>query len=160
MDKLIKVAHKFKKKIRRKKDEPKYHGKSGAGLLFVCLEDKTVMLAKRADEDVREPGTWGLSGGKSNKEDSSPMETAVRESFEELTTIPEVDKVLKKTIFRDGPFKYTTYFCLITKAEKTNWKPKLNWEHSQTNWFPISKLPDDLHFGIAHIKDNIESLLS
>ena len=145
--------------MRHRRKRSKYHGKSGAGLLFVCLEDKTVLLAKRADKNVNEPGTWGIPGGKRNKSDSSALYTAIRESFEEFTTLPEIEKILKKTIFKDKGFRYTTYFCLVTRKDKDNWAPKLNWEHKKVKRFTIDKLPKKLHFGIDKIKDNIKELV-
>ena len=138
--------------------QQKYHGSAGAGLLFICLEDKTVLFAKRAKEDVMEPGTWGIPGGKKNKNDNSSLYTAIRETLEEFTTIPEINDIVKKVVYKDGYFKYTTYFCVISKKEKEEWNPDLNWEHEMVEWFPLSELPDNLHFGLEHIKHKIKSL--
>lgn len=149
------VLHKYRK----------YHGKSGAGILFICLDDKTILLAKRARKNIKEPrknvmepGTWGIPGGKKDKNDPSILFTAIREAFEELTVLPQIEYILKKTIFKDGYFKYTTYFCVITKEEKDAWEPILNWEHEQTRWFKTHRLPYKLHFGIKIIKRNIEKI--
>ena len=39
-----------------------YWGRGGAGMMFVCSEDRTVLLLLRA-EWVEQGGTWGVPGG-------------------------------------------------------------------------------------------------
>jgi len=143
---------------------PVYYGTAGAGILFKCQDQ--ILLLKRS-EQVREPGTWGIPGGALteefiNSEDHNTvasvpkglLQVAIRESHEELGGIPPF-RPLGKVTYRDGSFVYVTYLVGISTAQKDKWKFQLNWENTKAQWFRISDLPPNLHFGVRYVLAHI-----
>ena len=117
---------------------------SGAGFVFVCLEDKTILLAKRS-KFVDHPGVWaGFGGGIEPGE--TPMEAAIREVTEEAGSFPEIKQILTSTTRKENNFEYTTFIADISLEEKKQWRLVLNKEMDNAKWF--SKLPEDLHPGL------------
>jgi len=130
-----------------------YWGNSGAGILFICSEDNTCLLALRSS-GVNEPGTWGVPGGAIEKGES-PEIGAEREVKEEFGSLPSSFEEVTRTKFKsDNDFEYTTFIYDISKDEKRNWSKriKLNWENDQFKWFDFSTLPSNLHFGVQKVK--------
>lgn len=125
---------------------------SAAGMLFLCLEDKTIFLSKRSKHQNKSL-TWGTVGGKlENKE--SPKEAAEREVLEELTIIPSDKKLIKSNIFKNGNFTYTTFIYAIPLSEKQSWTPLIKLDSSENidaKWFDINNLPDRLHPGMYQL---------
>jgi 8-oxo-dGTP pyrophosphatase MutT (NUDIX family) len=111
-----------------------------AGFLFVCFEDGTIFLAKRADEPV---GTWEGLGGHLDAGETE-KEAARRETIEEGGSMPKINGIIKTVVSKtENGGTYTLYIAELTSKEKEKWKPVLNHEHSHAAWF--SKLPDDTH---------------
>lgn len=114
----------------------------GAGLLFICPQDNTILLLKRSDK-VGEPNTWGLPGGGLEKNETF-AQAALREGIEEVGSLPKaklfkiINNINDDKVFRIFVFK-------ISLNEKQKWEPKLNWEHSGFSWFKTSKIPQRLH---------------
>jgi len=141
-----------------------YWGAAAAGCLFICLEDKTILLFERSDE-VEQPGTWGVSGGavkekgelflktkdnKNNIEDNSFNSTAIEETTEEAGSFPENAELVDYTDFTDKSFTFRTYIYNISLEEKNKWTPTivLNWENNSCKWYNINNLPGNMHFGV------------
>lgn len=122
-----------------------FWGKEGAGILFVS--HGRVLLALRSLE-VNESHTWGVPGGKVDPGER-PYEAALREVREELGSVPP-HVVVDEGVFINGSFRYTTFVALVQPEVVKTWKPRLNWEHDEVEWFDAHDLPqDDLHFGLA-----------
>jgi|6_EtaG_2_1085325.scaffolds.fasta_scaffold119593_1 8-oxo-dGTP pyrophosphatase MutT (NUDIX family) len=136
-----------------------YWGKKASGIIYVCNEDRTVLLLKRSWQ-VEQPGTWGIPGGavgegfhESEHEEEDPeedvfLESAERETQEELGSLPKTIGSLGTTVFSDGGFTYKTFIFDISLEEKNAFRPVLNWENDAWEWFPLDALPGDLHFGV------------
>lgn len=129
-----------------------YWGRAGAGILFICNEDRTILLSLRS-MDVNEPGTWGIPGGAIKVEGTSVEDNFVgakREVVEEFGSLPSNMKVIGRSLFKDKDFKYTTFFVEIPLKEKKSWTPKitLDWENDDVEWFAEDNLPGNLHFGV------------
>ena len=144
-----------------------YWGKKASGIIFVCLEDNTILLLKRS-ELVHMGGNWGVAGGavkelgdnySESEEDNvlDPeihvfMNSAEEEVREELGSLPKMENKLGETTFSDGNFTYKTFIYNITEEEKKRWTPmiKLNWENDDYQWFPLNQLPGNLHPGLNY----------
>jgi len=126
--------------------------REGAGMLFFCQEDSTILLLKRS-YGVNEPGTWGTSGGYAKSADLNPFHTAQRESLEEMGALPDIQDIWKTFVFNNANFQYTTHIVILSKKEKDDWSRsiRLNWENDDAQWFNIENLPKNLHFGIHPI---------
>jgi len=135
------------------KHKVSYESNAGAGILLYCPDDETVWLAKRADEDVSEPGQWNVPGGGVDPSDSSPGMAAVRECNEEIGGLPDHVEPAGQAVFQDGNFIYTTYLMNVSAGDKRRWTPILNAEHSDCGWFHVDDLPQPQHFGMQTIID-------
>ena len=152
-----------------------YWGRGGAGVMFTCEEDGTVLLLLRA-EWVEQGGTWGIPGGGIGEGHyNTPMrpitdmrvfrakaEEEVREECGSLppdtrtrrpmTSLPEG---LAFTEYEDCGFRYVTFLCDLTREQKAAWKPySADGENDAFVWFPLRAvkagrpLPDE--YGELH----------
>lgn len=125
--------------------------RKGAGIFFVCTEDNTALLIRRSPE-VSEPGTWGISGG-NLKEGESFARGAIRETYEELGSIPRgrIVEVRKNT---GESWKFAIFVADISWKQKKVWSAKirLNHESDQFKWFRLNDFPPNLHSAISVIK--------
>jgi N-glycosidase YbiA len=152
----------------RYRSNPEFYGKAGAGILFFCQNQ--VLLLERSP-NVQEPGTWGIPGGAigemyiQSEEDSLGQEhlsldvffqNAIKETIEELCGgeeyyLPDPIDFFDKVIFEEGNFKYVTFLARITEEQRDAWDMELNWENDSYEWFPVTDLPEPLHFGVKFI---------
>ena len=147
-----------------------YWGRGGAGMMFVCSEDRTVLLLLRA-EWVEQGGTWGVPGGGIGEGFfSTPMEPiddpevflrkAAQEVEEECGSLPpgfSEAQILGTTQYEDCGFRYRTFIVDVTAKQKASWR--LVSEDDETDafvWFPwddvLSGQPlddADQHFGVV-----------
>lgn len=113
-----------------------------AGFLFVCHEDHTMFLVKRAPH-VSEPNTWATVGGGVEK-DEEFLEAAKREVQEELGSMPNITKIYG---YKDAPlpnFVYRTFVAEVSLEEKNSWQPEMNPENTDYGWFMPDDLPEPL----------------
>ena len=157
-----------------------YWGSGGAGMLFVCRADGTLLLLLRSDA-VSQPGTWGVAGGgigedwvrtpvPRESQVSDPgvfMATALREAEEECGSLPPgftSRAVVGSTTYEDCGFRYRTFICDVTLEQKEAWTPQLrspDGETSEFKWFHVEDLPPRgrLHFGTSYVLPSAISLL-
>lgn len=126
-----------------------------SGLLMFRGKDQRILLGKR--ENVLNPGSWGIFGGKL-EEGENAEEAAIRETEEEIGSIPEGkfgDKYryiinlvpedfiinLERHAEEGERFIYTTFLYIVSDD---SWTPRINWEHEKLEWFPINDLPKNL----------------
>lgn len=151
--------------IREELTGKRYWGRGGAGIMFMCSEDDTILLLKRAGW-VAQGGTWGVAGGA--VEDgwvSTPIvepitdravfvSTALREAEEECGSLPpgfSMSNVVNETTFEDQGFRYVTFVADIAVEQKEAWDLVSNdGETSEFRWFPRDALPGNLHFGVKY----------
>lgn len=159
-----------------------YWGRGGAGVLFTCSEDGTVLLLLRA-EWVEQGGTWGIPGGGIGEGFyATPMKPitdlavfrrkAEEEAEEECGALPpymtRIPSGLPYTQYEDCGFRYITFILDITKAQKDAWAPySADGENDAFIWFPLDAvkagrpLPDeygdlhDIHFGVKFTMSNL-----
>ena len=122
-----------------KKDQ--YWGIAGAGMIFVCSDDKTVFLQQRSMEVSGGAGQWAFPGGgihpagewedfydtPINPEyilpDDSPrfLKEAIQEVLEECGSVPK-HSIIDSYIYEDCGWKYKTFIAQISAAEKAAWQ--------------------------------------
>ena len=95
--------------------------------------------------DPKNPGSWGLPGGKSEPEETL-IECIVRECQEELGTMPEYTRMvpIEKFTTADQGFAYHTFFCTVS----TEFCPVLNDEHLGWAWIDSGHWPRPMHPGL------------
>lgn len=157
------VFERVAKRLLEACQKPRYWGRAGAGVLFVCPEDGTVLLLKRAGW-VAEGGTWGIPGGAVDEgwhdtpisdpieDDEQFVETAVRETMEECGSLPPGFSLTSSTehaTWEDCGFRYVTFLSHLTPKQKDSWLPESHdQETDDFKWFPLEDLPQPLHPGV------------
>lgn len=162
MDVKIRVGH-LRRLVREACKKPRYWGHGGAGVLFLCSEDDTVLLLKRAGW-VAEGGTWGIPGGAVDEgwqdtpitepiqDEEEFVEAAIRETAEECGSLPPGFSLSRSTphaVWEDCGFRYFTYLVRLTARQRAAWLPESHdQETDDFQWFPLTDLPSDLHPGV------------
>tara|TARA_R110001606_G_scaffold132153_2_gene268133 strand:- start:111 stop:569 length:459 start_codon:yes stop_codon:yes gene_type:complete len=95
--------------------------------------------------DVKNPGCWGLPGGKVDAGENL-QEALTRECTEEIGIWPEAIKLvpIEKFTSIDNKFSYHTFFCLV----ENEFVPILNNEHYGYSWIKSGVWPKPLHPGL------------
>ena len=87
-----------------------------------------------------EGGTWGIPGG-ATADGESPIEGALRESYEEANITPEDIEVVGSYREDHGPWAYTTVFAFEKPGHTV--EPKANDDESmEICWVPIDDVPN------------------
>ena len=153
-------------------EDQKYWGRAGAGMLFVCKEDSTLLLLHRANW-VAQGGTWGVPGGSVTEDqwftlpiqkplsDDDPafLSGAQREVWEECGNLPpnfSAKNIYDQTLFEDQGFKYKTFVYNISRNDKEKWElASHDGETQDFKWVPIAEINQfPLHFGIKFTIQN------
>ena len=165
-DKLIRSL------IREMCKKQEYWGRGGAGIMFRCPEDDTILLLLRAMW-VDQGDTWGIPGGGVEEgwfetpieepisDPSVFQKTAFREAIEECGSLPpgfSSSQVTGRTVYEDCGFQYVTLIADITLEQKEGWEMVSNdGETELFKWFPRSSLKpganldgSPLHFGVEY----------
>lgn len=135
-------------------DDDRFWGNRGAGILLIAQDTRRLLLVLRSQE-VNEPGTWGIPGGKIDDEDESPQVAAKREAREEVGYRGAL-KLIPAHVFKAGNFKFFNFIGIVPKE----FKPRLDWENDDAGWFSLKELPSPLHFGIQSLLQNSTDLIS
>ena len=145
-------------------------GLAGAGVLYFCPFDNTVLLLKRSRQ-VEDAGLWGIPGGAVKgvedwiEEDVEAPEysedelrdSAYSEVDEEIGHLPEHEKEQGfHTTVKDN-FKYTTFLSVVNQQQKQsiNNSITLNWESDDFSWFNVHSLPQNIHPGVVSAVQNL-----
>lgn len=116
---------------------------NAVGVWFYSIKTDRYLYLLR--NDPKNPGCWGLPGGKvENKESFS--DAIQRECYEEIGMWPEIIKLvpIEKFTSADDKFSYHTFFCLIDDE----FTPMLNYEHHGYAWIDSGIRPRPLHPGL------------
>lgn len=152
-------------------ERAEYWGVGGAGMMFVCPTDGTVLLLLRASW-VAQGGTWGIpGGGLSESWVSTPMKPAtsverfwkraVIEVEEECGSLPpgfSRKQVVDTTVFEDCGFRYMTFIVAIGREQKRLWVLESHdGETEEFQWVSARSLRAGgridgrrLHFGVEY----------
>ena len=116
---------------------------NAVGVWFYAVSTNRYLYLLR--NDIKNPGTWGLPGGKIEYGETL-VDGMVRECQEELGFMPEYLKLvpLEKFTAADNGFAYHTFFCSVHKE----FSPVLNNEHVGWGWIKSGQWPRPLHPGL------------
>jgi len=116
---------------------------NAVGVWFYSIKTDRYLYLLRNDN--KNPGSWGLPGGKVNK-DESLNDAIIRECKEEIGFWPETLKLVPIEQFTsvDNHFSYHTFFCTVEQE----FTPILNNEHHGYSWIDSGIWPKPLHPGL------------
>lgn len=114
---------------------------TSAGVFFYSLSTKRFLYLLRTDS--KNPGNWGIPGGKVEK-DETLLDGLERECIEEIGFWPSDGKLIPIQKFVNNTFTYHTFFCEV----KDEFVPKLNEEHCGYAWVGENQYPKPLHPGL------------
>ena len=116
---------------------------NAVGVWFYSIATDRYLYLLR--NDVKNPGCWGLPGGKVDAGENL-QEALTRECTEEIGIWPEAIKLvpIEKFTSIDNRFSYHTFFCLVEKE----FVPILNNEHYGYSWIKSGVWPKPLHPGL------------
>jgi 8-oxo-dGTP pyrophosphatase MutT (NUDIX family) len=113
---------------------------TSAGIFFYSKDTERFLYLLRTDN--KNPGNWGIPGGKIEK-DETLLEGLERECIEEISYWPN-SKLIPIQKFVNNSFTYHTFFCEVSKE----FTPTLNYEHCGYAWVGEGQYPKPLHPGL------------
>ena len=142
------------------KSQDNFWGDIGGGCFVMSLSTGRILLPYRS-QYVNEPNTWGIWGGKLDKEEGQSednVEDAVRREFTEESDFDGDIKLIPAFIFEtpNKSFKYYNFIGLINNE----FTPKLDWETESFKWvsFPELMSIEPKHFGLMGLLKDQKSL--
>ena len=143
--------------------EHSYWGNLGAGILPICGSTGRILIALRS-EDVMEPGTYGIWGGKIDLDDEfdegdefdNDIESAALREFNEETGYTNHIDLHQAYIYKDGKFEYHNFIGILSNE----FEPILNWESESYSWLTLDELLrlEPKHFGLAKLLNDQQSM--
>ena len=114
---------------------------TSAGIFFYASNTHRYLYLLRTDS--KNPGSWGIPGGKI-EEGETLFDGLVRECSEEISYFPSDAKLIPIQKFVNYSFVYHTFFCEV----ESEFIPVLNEEHMGYAWVTGSQYPKPLHPGL------------
>lgn len=112
-----------------------------AGIFFYSQSTDRFLYLLRTDS--KNPGSWGIPGGKI-EENETLLEGTERECLEEIGYWPNKPKLIPIQKFVNNKFTYHTFFCEV----ENEFIPILNDEHCGYAWVGDNQYPKPLHPGL------------
>jgi 8-oxo-dGTP pyrophosphatase MutT (NUDIX family) len=112
-----------------------------AGVFFYAKNTQRFLYLLRTDN--KNPGNWGIPGGKV-EENETLLEGIARECEEEIRYFPNNAKLIPIQKFVNNTFTYHTFFCEV----EIEFIPQLNDEHCGFAWVGEGQYPKPLHPGL------------
>lgn len=135
-----------------------FWGSRGSGCLFVRNHPTfgyQILAIHRAPE-VEQGGTWGTTGGAVPAGENDLLASALRETQEEIGSVPQFKKLREWTWqVPNGDFTFTNY---VLEVLDPNWEPgPFNWEVQDARWVTMEESGGlDLHFGLRALLDSMQ----
>lgn len=131
-----------------------FWGNVAAGVLPYCKETKRFLINFRSEE-VNEPHTWGIWGGKLDNDEN--IEDAVIREFEEESQYSDNIELISAYVFQNpnGDFKYYNFIGII----ENEFTPVLDWESEDFKWVTEDELynHEDMHFGLEGLLNDTKT---
>jgi 8-oxo-dGTP pyrophosphatase MutT (NUDIX family) len=128
-----------------------HHIVKAVGIYFYSQSTNRYLYLLR--NSTKNPGCWGLPGGKQESNESL-LDTITRECQEELGFMPTyIDlRPLEKFTSPDNKFEYHTFWA----SAVGEFTPKLNHEHIGWAWVESGHYPRPMHPGLWNmVNENI-----
>ena len=134
---------------------------TAAGAWFYSLDTDRYLYLMR--NDAKNPGAWGLPGGKVDPGETL-LEALERECSEEIGSWPAVTKLVPIEQFTsaDGRFAYHTFLGVVAQE----FQPRLNHEHLGYAWLARDQWPRPMHPGLwstvnfAEVREKIDGVVA
>jgi len=126
--------------------------RDAAGAMIIAADTGRALFALRSAH-VKEPGTWGLWGGKIEAGET-PRKAAVRELREETGYSGDFLNMRLLYTFQRGEFRYDNYLIVVPHE----FKPRLNWETDAAAWLPPEDAPAPWHYGLRALFENTKAV--
>ena len=132
-----------------------FWGDVASGILPIAKSSGRILLNLRSDE-VNEPLTYGVYGGKLDHDDLNDREKAAKREFIEETGYKGLIETKKAFLFKtsNGSFEYQNYIGEI----ESEFDPTYDWESSGHKWVTFDELlemikenPNKIHFGLREL---------
>ena len=114
---------------------------TSAGVFFYSNKTNRYLYLLRTDS--RNPGHWGIPGGRIEKHETL-LQGIERECHEEIGFFPKAAKLIPIQKFVNKTFIYHTFFCEVVEE----FVPLLNDEHCGYAWVGDNQYPKPLHPGL------------
>ena len=134
-----------------------FWGTIGAGILPISRESKRILLPLRSN-DVNEPNTWGVWGGKLDDMETNDPKEAARIEFKEESGYSGKIEMIPSYVFNkknnEGKvvFTYHNYIGILDKE----FEPMLDWETQDFKWVTFEEMMkiNPKHFGLNSLLKN------
>ena len=134
---------------------------TAVGAWFYSLDTDRYLYLMR--NDAKNPGAWGLPGGKVDPGETL-LEALERECAEEIGSWPAVTKLVPIEQFTsaDGRFAYHTFLAVVAEE----FQPRLNHEHLGYAWLARDQWPRPMHPGLwstvnfAEVREKIDGVVA
>jgi ADP-ribose pyrophosphatase YjhB (NUDIX family) len=116
---------------------------NAVGVWFYAQTTHNYLYLMRNDR--RNPGSWGLPGGKVDSGENL-LDALKRECTEELGMMPTYLQLIPVEKFTnvESTFSYHTFWCALAEE----FIPKLNYEHVGYAWIQSGHWPKPMHPGL------------
>lgn len=129
-----------------------FYGKQGAGCIILALDTGRICLPLRS-QYVEQPNTWGTWGGAIDSGES-PEVAVMREVREEAGYTGPIELIPLYVFEHSSGFKYYNFLALVEEE----FKPKLDWETAEYDWFEYGNWPQPLHNGLKLLLNDRNSV--
>lgn len=131
-----------------------------AGILFFCPQEEMLFLTHRSNKMKNSPNTWDLPGGRPEDTDKSPIETAIRETYEELGNMPKGKTPIKTHEIKTDKHHYIVYIIPLSSKDKETFTKSLSLsdENNDCRWFKYNEIPNNTHFDLSWCKKELDSI--
>lgn len=134
---------------------------TAVGAWFYSLDTDRYLYLMR--NDAKNPGAWGLPGGKVDPGETL-LEALERECAEEIGSWPAVTKLVPIEQFTsaDARFAYHTFLGVVAEE----FQPRLNHEHLGYAWLARDQWPRPMHPGLwstvnfAEVREKIDGVVA
>jgi 8-oxo-dGTP pyrophosphatase MutT (NUDIX family) len=132
-------------------DDPDYYEsiklRGAAGVFFASRKTRRILLAHRSDS-VDMPRHWGGFGGAIDEGETA--EECVRREIEEEAGWKGSYELHPVFCFKSPTFRYQNFVAFVDEE----FRPRLNWENTDAQWFDIKGLPHPMHPGMIACLDD------
>ena len=138
-----------------------FWGNYGAGVLPIAKESGRILLNHRSAY-VNEPNTWGVWGGKVDKDEENELDfsAVARREFCEEAGYCSTIRLIPGYVFRTKGFEYHNFLGIIPREFEPNIPSEHRWETQGWKWVAIDEINQvqPLHFGLKTLLERAKTV--